>query len=353
MLRLEWMIRLFSIIMAALLGVFLTPSDTQLFSALFFWASLAYALLLLFKKYTYPWPLGSYYNLIIEALELMALLYIHSVSSSSFVSVLFISFIVRMVLIYRNKISLPINILSAFLFILVDIYTTDPSLDGSPIYRSIYWSAVFGGLIWILWAAKGQVKLLEGNQLRLKETLDIKEILIKELNQSRDRLLEENDKLYIWANTDPLTNFYNSRYFNRYWDNLYQQFSQIKQNNYPVALVMIDIQGHRLYNDVYGHAAGDVLIQDLAAIIRESVEAEDILVRYSDYVFAVIIPGQQEGEAIQFYHRFKKGVETYGKEHPGMRNIEVFVGWSCCSDVTQESKEELMARAISSLRIIS
>ena len=78
---------------------------------------------------------------------------------------------------------------------------------------------------------------------------------------------------------------------------------------------------------MYGHAAGDILIQDLVAIIRECAEAEDILVRYSDYVFSVIIPGQQEAEAMKFYHRFKNQVKEYSQANPGMRNIEVFIGW--------------------------
>ena len=78
MLQLEWIIRLFSIFMAVLLSVLLNPLDAFLLTELFFWVSLSYALLLLFKKYLYIWPLGSHYNLIIESLELMVLLYIHS-----------------------------------------------------------------------------------------------------------------------------------------------------------------------------------------------------------------------------------------------------------------------------------
>lgn len=352
MLRLEWTTRLFSVIMTILLGIFLSSPDINLFFGLFFWVSLAYGVLLLFKKYAYPWPLGSYYNLIIEAIELMELLYIHSVSSSPLVVILFISFIVRMVLIYDNRIFVPAGILAAAFFILVDFYTVGPSTNIKAMYRPIYWGIGFGFLIWVLWEFRSFVKSLEKNQQSLKDALGIKEILIDELNQSRDQLLESNDQLYIWANTDPLTNLFNSRYFNRYWDNLSEQFSQIKQDNYPIALVVVDVQGHKIYNDVYGHAAGDILIQDLAAILRECAEAEDILVRYSDYVFAVIIPGQQEGEAIKFYHRLKQGVEKYGKEHPGMRNIEISVGWSSCSDVAYETREELMARAINSMRII-
>lgn len=343
MLKLEWVTRLFSIVMTILFGIFLGPS---------FFICLLYVLLLLFKKYSYPWPLGSYYNVIIEAVEIMFILYIHSNSSSPLVLALFISFIVRVVLIYKPKVFLPVNILASAFFMLVDYYTINSTLDSYPIYRMIYWIIGFGFLIWICWELYSVIQYLEDNQRRLKDAIGIKDILIKELNESRKELLESNDELYIWANTDPLTGLYNSRYFNRYWENLAEQFSQLKQNNYPVALVIIDIQGHRIYTDVYGHAAGNVLIQDLAAIIRESSEAEDILVRYSDYVFAVIIPGQQEAEAIKFYHRFKEGVEKYCESNPGMRNIEIFVGWACCYDIAYESKDELINRAIKSMRII-
>lgn len=353
MLRLEWITRLFSLIMAVFFGVFLSSPDTHLFFKLFFLINLFYSILLLFKKYAYPWPLGSRYNLMVEAIELMMLLYIHAASASSLVVILFISFIVRMALVYESKVFLPANILGAALFILVDFYIVTGNSNANPLYRAIYWAVGFGFLIWIMWEFNALFRDMESSQNDLRDTLGIKEIVIEELSESRDRLLESNDQLYIWANTDPLTGLYNSRYFNRYWDNIYEQFHQIKQSNYPISLVMIDIQGHKVYNDVYGHAAGDVLLQDLTAILRECVEAEDILVRYSDYVFAVIIPGQLEGEAIQFYQRFKAAVEEYSKEHPGMRNIEISLGWSSCNDVILQTKEELISRAISTMRIIN
>lgn len=352
MLQLEWIIRLFSIFMAVLLSVILNPLDAFLLTELFFWVSLSYALLLLFKKYVYLWPLGSYYNLIIESLELMVLLYIHSASSSPMVAVLFISFMVRMAIIYKNKYSLPIIALASGLFILVDFYTIDAGTKTGLWHRPVYWALGFGFLMWALWRARAFIENQELRQQQMEETISINETLIAELNESRDRLLETNDQLYTWANTDPLTNLYNVRYFNRYWDNISQQFQQFKQNNYPISLVMIDIQGHRIYSSVYGHVAGNVLLQDLAKILRECAHVEDIVVRYSDYVFAVIIPGQQVGEAIQFYRDFRKRVIEYAKDNPGMRNIEISVGWSSCNDVYNETKEELINRAISNMRLL-
>ncbi len=353
MLRLEWIVRLFSIIMAALLGILLSSPDTNLFFGLLFWISLIYSLFLLFKKFIYPWPLGSYYNLAIEAVELMVLLYIHSASSSPMAVVLFVSFIVRMILIYEVKISIAVGILASGFFMLVDLYSADPGFNIYAVHRLIYWAVGFGFLLWTIWELYSYLNRLENNLDKLRESVNIKDVLIEELNESRERLLEANDQLYVWANTDSLTGLYNSRYFSRYWDNLYEQFSQVKQDNYPITLLLMDIQGHKIYNDVYGHAAGDVLIQDLASIIRECSEPEDILVRYSDYVFAVIIPGQQDAEAIKFYHRFKGSLAEYSKEHPGMRNIEISIGWSSCSDIVSETKEELMARAINNMRIVS
>ncbi|HZJ58368.1 MAG TPA: GGDEF domain-containing protein [Clostridia bacterium] len=352
MLKLEWIIRLFSIFMAVLLSIILNPLNAFIFSELFFWVSLSYALLLLFKKYAYPWPLGSYYNLMIESLELMVLLYLHSASSSPMVVVLFISFLVRMALVYENKYSCPISLLTAGLFILVDFYTIDAGLKTGIWHRPIYWTVGFGFFIWTLWQARLLIEDMELKHRKMMESMGINETLIAELNESRDRLLETNDQLYTWANTDPLTNLYNVRYFNRFWDNTFEQFQQFKQNNYPISLVMIDIQGHKIYSNVYGHIAGNVLLQDLAKILRECAHVEDIVVRYSDYVFAVIIPGQQIGEAIQFYRNFKQRVTDYGRVHPGMRNIEISVGWSSCSDVFHETKEELINRAINSMRLL-
>ena len=91
---------------------------------------------------------------------------------------------------------------------------------------------------------------------------------------------------------------------------------------------------------MYGHAAGDILIQDLVAIISECAEAEDILVRYSDYVFSVIIPGQQEAEAIKFYHRFKNQVKEYSSGQPRHAKHRGFYRLDCCHDIVEETKED-------------
>lgn len=353
MLRLEWITRLLSVSMTILLGIFLNSSNNGIFFGLFFWVCLAYAVLLLFKKYAYPWPIGSYYNLIIEAIELIELLYIHAVSESPLLVILFISFIIRIAIIYKDKIYLPVSLLISVFFILVDFYSKGIGTGMTAVYRYIYWAVGFGFLIWAMWEFNSFVSSMENNQQKLKDALAIKEVLIDELNQSREKLLESNDQLYVWANTEPLTNFYNSRYFARYWENLSEQFNEVKQDKYPMALVMIDIQGHKIYSDVYGQAAGNMLIQDLAAIIRKCAEVEDILIRYSDYVFAIIIPGQQEGEAVKFYHRFKDGIEEYSKKHAGMRNIEISLGWSTCEDVVYETREAMIERAINTMRIVN
>ena len=94
-----------------------------------------------------------------------------------------------------------------------------------------------------------------------------------------------------------------------------------------------------------------MLLQDLAKILRECAHVETL---WSDTatMYLPLSSRTTGGEAIQFYRDFRKRVIEYAKDNPGMRNIEISVGWSSCNDVYNETKEELINRAISNMRLL-
>jgi diguanylate cyclase (GGDEF)-like protein/PAS domain S-box-containing protein len=86
---------------------------------------------------------------------------------------------------------------------------------------------------------------------------------------------------------DPLTGLYNRRYME---EALNQQLSSLARHPDPVAIIMIDIDHFKRFNDDYGHAAGDLLLREIGQFLQSNVRGEDIACRYGGEEFILIIP---------------------------------------------------------------
>ncbi|HLV59269.1 MAG TPA: diguanylate cyclase [Natronosporangium sp.] len=87
--------------------------------------------------------------------------------------------------------------------------------------------------------------------------------------------------------TDPLTGLANRRHLEQV---LAQRWAEAQVTGEPMALAMIDIDSFKLYNDTYGHTAGDRRLQDVAAALRTTVRGGDLAARYGGEEFAVLMP---------------------------------------------------------------
>lgn len=86
---------------------------------------------------------------------------------------------------------------------------------------------------------------------------------------------------------DALTGLYNYAYFKHFLDfEIKRSFRQ----NYNVALMMIDIDDFKIYNDTLGHLAGDLVLRELGRIIKTYIREVDLAARYGGEEFAVILP---------------------------------------------------------------
>lgn len=86
---------------------------------------------------------------------------------------------------------------------------------------------------------------------------------------------------------DALTGLYNYAYFKHFLDfELKRSFRQ----NYKVALMMIDIDNFKNYNDTLGHLAGDLVLRELGRIVKAQIREIDLAARYGGEEFAVILP---------------------------------------------------------------
>lgn len=95
-----------------------------------------------------------------------------------------------------------------------------------------------------------------------------------------------NEKLERLSFTDGVTGAYNYRYFQL---RLREELSRARRYRLPLALMMVDVDGFKRYNDAHGHPTGDRVLQAVAAAIKENVRELDTVCRYGGDEFAVIL----------------------------------------------------------------
>ena len=106
--------------------------------------------------------------------------------------------------------------------------------------------------------------------------------------------------------SDELTGLYNRKYLQ---DRIDAEFSRARRYNQPLSCLLVDIDYFKVINDMYGYDWGDVLLKRIAEMLKNLVRKEDILARYGDEEFIVILPNTPEENAFIFAERFRRDIE--------------------------------------------
>ena len=104
--------------------------------------------------------------------------------------------------------------------------------------------------------------------------------------------------------TDELTKLYNHRYFH---DTAGKWLGDEKYSKFSIA--MVDIDQFKIYNDLYGHSAGDNALKKIAEIIIETTKDKDLTVRYGGEEFVVLYPNIEGVEALDEIEKIREKVE--------------------------------------------
>jgi diguanylate cyclase (GGDEF)-like protein len=99
--------------------------------------------------------------------------------------------------------------------------------------------------------------------------------------------LKLKEELQHQSLRDPLTGLYNRRFLET---TLEQELGRAARGGAGIGLIMADIDGFKLFNDKFGHDAGDLVLKEIAALLRRSVRAEDIVCRYGGEEFLAVVP---------------------------------------------------------------
>lgn len=113
------------------------------------------------------------------------------------------------------------------------------------------------------------------------------------------------------ATTDALTGVHNRRYMEQ---RLREELHRAARSGDPVSFVLLDVVGLKRVNDTLGHAAGDLVLQEVAGQLRSAMRASDVVCRYGGDEFAVLLPETRPEEAARAVQRVLDALAR----HPGV-----------------------------------
>lgn len=138
----------------------------------------------------------------------------------------------------------------------------------------------------------------------IKTPVDNNELLIRANSLLKIRDLRE--KLLQVSTTDELTGLHNRKYLH---ERLEQEISRSKRYGTKLSCLLFDLDFFKVVNDIYGYDWGDVLLRSIADKLKQLIRKEDILTRYGDEEFLLILPNTSEENAFLFAERFRRDIE--------------------------------------------
>lgn len=217
---------------------------------------------------------------------------------------------------------------------------------GEPLDRDFHY--ISGDSCWYHYVV---VKLGDGFAMTVRD-ITIRKQAELDLQQINDELQEANQKLELLSNLDGLTQIANRRRFN---DHLSIDWQHHQREQKPLALLLIDIDYFKLYNDTYGHQSGDdCLIQVAQAITKVPQRVVDLVARYGGEEFAAILPNTNIEGALLLAESIKQAIANLAIPHQSSLvsdHLTLSIGVASLIPTTEQSLEILIAHADEALYV--
>jgi diguanylate cyclase len=159
--------------------------------------------------------------------------------------------------------------------------------------------------------------------------------------------LKLRESLRVQSIRDPLTDLYNRRYME---ESLDRELRRTARREQPLAVLMIDVDHFKKFNDSFGHEAGDVLLRELARLFRAQLRADDIACRYGGEEFMLILPEANLASAVERAERLCRIVNDSDFQYRGrpLPKFTVSIGVACCPQhgVAREALLQTADRAL-------
>jgi diguanylate cyclase (GGDEF)-like protein len=156
----------------------------------------------------------------------------------------------------------------------------------------------------------------------------LKSLLLNYESGERERLNRELARL---ARQDALTGLANRRSFD---ERLVQEWERSQRGRHELALIFIDVDHFKLYNDTYGHSAGDDCLAAVAGAIHSGMfRPADLASRYGGEEFVVLLPETTAQGAREVAERIQEAVDALNMPHaasPTAGHVTISIGLTSC-----------------------
>lgn len=171
----------------------------------------------------------------------------------------------------------------------------------------------------------------------------------KQLRDVNEKLLNSNQLLSELSLKDPLTRLGNRRAFE---ETLSRDCRIAVRSGESVCLLMIDIDSFKLFNDTYGHQAGDYCLQQVAQVLKQGIHrATDFASRYGGEEFAILLADTPIEGGIHVGERLRVGVQALQIQNTQVPAgiVTISVGVACSKAGSEFASEALVAGADAAL----
>jgi diguanylate cyclase (GGDEF)-like protein/PAS domain S-box-containing protein len=188
-------------------------------------------------------------------------------------------------------------------------------------------------------------KRIVSHFLGIQKDVTSRVLIEQQLRQDNQSLEETKARLEQLTIKDGLTGIYNRRFFDLQLD---VQCRIARRNNDPLALLMIDVDHFKQFNDIYGHQAGDSALKSVAGSLNKAfLRGSDFVARYGGEEFAMLSAGMTQEQAVLFTERLCQRVRSLEIPHSASSTgyLTISIGFSVLSVASQDVPGVLLAQA--------
>jgi len=182
-----------------------------------------------------------------------------------------------------------------------------------------------GGMLHLEFAPDIDLASYSGGTEKFRESLQRLAVSIGGQAATVLSSLRLREQLEEQSMRDPLTELFNRRFLN---ESLEREMLRATRSACPLSIMLIDIDNFKLFNDKFGHDAGDQVLQSLASLFRMFFRANDICCRYGGEEFAIVLPGSSLQNAVVRANAFRTEVKRLNPSYNGkpLGSIAVSIG---------------------------
>ena len=235
--------------------------------------------------------------------------------------------------------------------ILLDVVM--PEMDGLEVCRHLKANPLTAGIPVIFITAQtepaDETRALEAGAVDFI-TKPVNPAVVRARVKTHLTLKAQTDMLRALVFIDGLTGVANRRHFD---ENLQDEWRRCRRGGAPLALVMIDIDHFKRYNDYYGHQTGDACLQAVAATLQRGFyRSHDLVARYGGEEFVCLLPECDLAGARKKAEELRQAVEAQGIPHevsPTARMVTISLGIAATVPDSAGNPEQLLAAADAAL----